>query len=57
MRFGPGGLNFRPTPDGGVTIEVGHNATENADHIRSVTFTREEWDAILAVLRPTAAER
>jgi hypothetical protein len=47
-----GGLRFEGTADGGVTIAVGHNATENAEVIRTVTLDRESWSRLVAEVSP-----
>lgn len=49
------GLHFIPNSDGGVTVQVGHNGTENAEIIREVTLTFEQWAEIIANTTPSPA--
>lgn len=42
------GLEFIPNSDGGLTIKIGHNSTENSEVVRSVVFTPEQWSEIIA---------
>jgi len=42
-----GGLRFNPTAVGGMVIEVGHNGTENADIIRTIVLSPEEWEKLV----------
>lgn len=41
------GLEFIPNSDGGITIKVGHNSTENSEIIRDVVLTPEQWGKIV----------
>jgi hypothetical protein len=50
-----GGLRFDPTAVGGMAIRVGHNGTENADIIRTVVLSPEEWQSLItATVEPEA---
>lgn len=49
------GLHFIPRGDGGVTIQVSQNATENAELIREVPLSAEQWTEITASIIPPEA--
>lgn len=52
-----GGLEFLSDGQGGVSINVRHNATDNSEVVRSVLVPAEKWAEIVNDVRPAQKER
>lgn len=52
-----GGLEFQGDGNGGASIKIKHDTTENAETVRTVIVSPEEWAEVIREVRPSQAER